>query len=263
MGKRVKANTILITGASSGIGRMLAVEYATKRGAKVIVSARREAELVSLCDQIRAAGGDASHIVCDVADPRAAYDLAKQAESRLGSLDMVIANAGVGASAHAARLTLEALVRMIDINVRGAMATLLGAIPIMLGQKHGHLVGVSSLAGRRALPGSADYSASKAALSTFIEGVRLDLSSAKIRVTDVQPGFVDTPMTEKNDFPMPFIWDAARAARYIAGELETAPNIVAFPPPLRIASRLGQLLPFSLYARITKGAAGRSKRAQG
>jgi len=259
MAKRVKASTVFITGASSGIGRSIAIEYA-KRGAHVVVSARREPELKSLCEQIQSAGaGRATPMVLDVGDFDAAYGAAKKAEALLdgASLDMVIANAGVGSSAHASRLPLASVVHTMNINATGAMATLMGAIPIMMGQRHGHLVGVSSLAGRRALPGSSDYSASKAALSTFLEGLRLDLEPAGLRITDVQPGFVDTAMTQKNDFPMPFMWDAPRAARYIADRLERAPGIVAFPPPLDFLSRLSRLIPFSLHAAATRAGRGR------
>ncbi|OJY30877.1 MAG: hypothetical protein BGO98_29395 [Myxococcales bacterium 68-20] len=262
MAKGTKTKTVLITGASSGIGRALAIEYA-RRGAHVVVTARREAELVEVCKEIEGAGGRADHLVCDVADPEAAHGIAKRGEEILGSLDMIVANAGVGAPAHASRLSLEDVVRTIDVNVRGAMATLMGAIPIMLGQKRGHLVGVSSLAGRRALPGSSDYSASKAALSVFIEGLRLDLARAGIDVTDVQPGFVATPMTAKNDFQMPFLWDAEKAARYVADRLERAPGLVAFPPPLRFLTRLSQLLPFSVHALATRTAARGSPKRTG
>jgi short-subunit dehydrogenase len=139
----------------------------------------------------------------------------------------------------------------------------MGAIPIMLGQKHGHLVGVSSLAGRRALPGSADYSASKAALAVFMEGLRIDLSQAGLFVTDVQPGFVETPMTAENDFPMPFLWSASRAARYVADRLERAPRMVAFPLPLRLLTRLSQLLPLSVHALVTHTARARTRKPIG
>jgi NADP-dependent 3-hydroxy acid dehydrogenase YdfG len=260
MAKKGKPRTVLITGASSGIGRALAIEYA-RRGVHVVVAARREAELVSLCDEIKASGGRASHAVCDVSDAQAAHGIAKRAHEILGSLDMIVANAGFGAPTHATRLKIDDLVRTIDVNVRGAMATLVGAIPIMLEQKHGQLVGVSSIAGRRALPGSSDYCASKAALSTFLEGLRIDLAPTGLRVTDVQPGFVETPMTEKNDFPMPFIWDAPRAARHLADRLERAPNMIAFPPPLRILSRLSQLVPFSVHAFVTTSFRGLPRRS--
>lgn len=255
MKKKRVPGTVLLTGASSGIGRALAAEYA-RRGARVLAVARREAELTALCDQIGATGGHAEHMVCDVADPDAAREMVAEAEARLGSLDMVIANAGVGLSKHASQLSVEDVARTIDVNVRGAMATLVAAIPIMLAQKHGHLVGVTSLAGRRALPGAGAYSASKAALSSFLETLRIDLAPAGIAVTDVQPGFVDTAMTKENEFPMPFMWDAAKAARIIADRLERAPRIVAFPLPLDFLTRLSQVLPFPLYAAITRRASG-------
>jgi NAD(P)-dependent dehydrogenase (short-subunit alcohol dehydrogenase family) len=259
MTRRASPKTILITGASSGIGRALAIEYG-RRGAHVAVSARREAELVALCQEIRAAGGRADLLVCDVADAHAAHALARRAEEALGSLDMVIANAGVGTPTHASRLTLEGVVRTVDVNVRGAMATLVGAIPTMLAQQRGHLVGVSSLAGRRALPGTADYNASKAALSVFLEGLAIDLEPAGISVTDVQPGFVDTAMTRQNDFRMPFLWDAEEAARYVVDRLDRASHMIAFPLPLRLLTRLSQLLPLPVYAAITRAAAPRSHR---
>ncbi len=248
--------TVLITGASSGIGRALAIEYA-RRGAHVFVTARREAELASLCSDITANGGRASKAVCDVADMQAAHDVVRAADREMGSLDMVIANAGVGGSQHAARLRLEDLVKMVDVNVKGAMATLASAIPIMLDQKRGHLVGVTSLAGRRALPAAGAYSASKAALSVFLETLRIDLAHSGLRVTDVQPGFVDTPMTAKQTHPMPFLWQVDKAARHIADRLEAAPNVIAFPLPLAMLTRLSQTLPFSVYAAATRWMASR------
>lgn len=255
MAKKRAPSTVLVTGASSGIGRALAIEYA-RRGAHVMAVARRDAELASVCKQIEGAGGRASFTVCDVADVSAAKDVVQKAERELGSLDMVIANAGIGQVVHAARLSLEDMSRVVDVNIKGAFATLLAAVPIMLAQKHGHLVGVSSLAGRRALPGGGAYCASKAALSSFMETLRIDLAHAGIAATDVQPGFVDTPMTKESKHPMPFKWDAVKAARVIADRLERRPGIVAFPLPLQIASRIGQLLPFSLYAAITRSSSG-------
>jgi NAD(P)-dependent dehydrogenase (short-subunit alcohol dehydrogenase family) len=255
MAKKRVPGTVLLTGASSGIGRALAIEYA-RRGARVMAVSRREAELSSLCDQIGATGGHAELMVCDVADPEAARAMVTEAEAKLGSLDMVIANAGVGHSKHASRLSIEDVTRTIDVNVRGAMATLVAAIPIMLAQKHGQLVGVTSLAGRRALPGAGAYSASKAALSSFLETLRIDLAPAGNAVTDEQPGFVDTAMTKKNEFPMPFMWDPAKAARVIADRLERAPRVVAFPLPLDVLTRLSQAIPFPLYAAITRMASG-------
>ncbi|HSO40262.1 MAG TPA: SDR family NAD(P)-dependent oxidoreductase [Labilithrix sp.] len=254
MKKRTPA-TVLVTGASSGIGRALVVEYA-RRGARVIAAARREAELASLCDEVKAAGGLASFIVCDVVDTEAATELVRKAERDLGSLDMVISNAGVGGSTHASRLDVASVARMIDVNVRGAIVPLVAAIPIMLGQKHGQLVGVSSLAGRRALPTAAAYNASKAALSMFLETLRIDLDPSGILVTDVQPGFVATPITAANKFPMPFMWDAPKAARVIARRLERGPRIIAFPLPLDLLTRVSKHLPYAVHAWLTRSLAG-------
>jgi len=253
---RAAPKTVLITGASSGIGRELALEYA-RRGSHVMAVARREKELDQLVSDITAAGGRGSRLVCDVADAQAAHDVVAKAAEELGSLDMVIANAGVGGAQHASRTKLEDITKSLAVNVTGAMATLVGAIPIMLHQKSGHLVGVTSLAGRRVLPSGAIYSAGKAALSVFLEGLRIDLTEAGLRVTDVQPGFVDTPMTQANKHPQPFKWEAPKAARYIADQLESAPRIVAFPFPLTFLSRLGQILPYGVYKTITKRSSGR------
>lgn len=221
-----------------------------------MAAARREAELSALCDEVKAAGGRASFTVCDVSDIEAAAELVRKAERDLGSLDMVISNAGIGGSTHASRLDVAAVSRMIDVNVRGAIVPLVAAIPIMLGQKHGQLVGVSSLAGRRALPTAAAYNATKAALSMFLETLRIDLDPSGILVSDVQPGFVDTPITEKNKFPMPFMWDAAKAARHIADRLERGPRIIAFPLPMDLLTRFSKHLPYALHAWLTRSLAG-------
>jgi short-subunit dehydrogenase len=247
--------TVLVTGASSGIGRALVLEFA-RRGAHVMASARREAELASLCAEVAAAGGKSSFTVCDVSDPQAAAELVRKAERDLGSLDMLISNAGVGGSTHSSRLDVAGVSRMIDVNVRGAIAPIIAAIPIMLGQRRGQIVGVSSLAGRRALPTAAVYNATKAALSTFLEGLKMDLDPAGIHVTDVQPGFVATELTAQNKFKMPFLWSPEKAARHIAGRLERHPRIIAFPLPMDLLSRFARHLPYSLHAWMTRRLAG-------
>lgn len=247
--------TILVTGASSGIGRALVLEFA-RRGAHVMASARREAELASLCAEVTAAGGKSSFTVCDVSDPQAAAELVRKTERDLGSLDMLISNAGVGGSTHSSRLDVAGVSKMIDVNVRGAIAPIIAAIPIMLGQQRGQIVGVSSLAGRRALPTAAVYNATKAALSTFLEGLRMDLAPAGIQVTDVQPGFVATDMTAENKFKMPFLWAPEKAARYIADRLERGPRIIAFPLPMDLLTRFTRHLPYSLHSWAARQLAG-------
>jgi short-subunit dehydrogenase len=165
---------------------------------------------------------------------------------------MVIANAGRGDTQLATRLTWEEVAPVIDLNVRGAFATLVAAIPVFVAQQRGHLVGISSLAGVRGLPTSAAYCASKAALSTFLESLRIDLAPVGIRVTDVQPGFVVTPAHAHAQHPMPFAWSADKAARHIARRLEHAPAVLAFPWPLALATRFARLLPAWLYDRAVR-----------
>lgn len=256
--KRRTPKTVLVTGASSGIGRALAIELA-RRGAHVMAAARREAELSALCEEIAANGGRASFAVCDVTDTDAAVELVRKAERDLGSLDMVISNAGVGGSVHSSRIDVASTVRMIDVNVRGAITPLVAAIPIMLAQQQGQIVGVSSLAGRRALPTAAVYNATKAALSTFLEALRMDLGPAGILVTDIQPGFVETEITAKNEFPMPFIWKADKAARVICDRLERGPRIIAFPLPLDLLTRFTRHWPFALHSWVARSLAPPSR----
>jgi NAD(P)-dependent dehydrogenase (short-subunit alcohol dehydrogenase family) len=250
-----RPRSVLVTGASSGIGRALALEYA-RGGAHVAVCARRASELESLAAQVRELGAAALCLPVDVRDVDASAEAVRRADRELGGLDIVIANAGRGDLRHGSRLTWEHVGPVLDVNVRGAMATLVAAIPIFLAQQRGHLVGVSSLAGLRGLPMSAAYSASKAALSTFLESLRIDLAPAGVHVTDVQPGFVRTPMTEHSKHPMPLIWPSDRAARHIVRRLERAPAVIAFPWPLALAVRLGRLLPPSVYDRAVRMGAG-------
>ncbi len=245
--------TVLITGASSGIGRALALEYA-KAGAKVALVARRIESLNEVAQEVRALGGEPLVLVADVTKSETVHKAVGDAIATFGGLDMVIANAGVGGTKHAKEISWAFSEQMIDANVNGAVATLVSAIPHMVERGSGQLVGVSSIAGLRALPNSAVYSASKAALSTFLEAIRIDLRATGVKVTDVQPGFVTTPMTDKNTFKMPFKWPVEKAAKVITERLQKAPSVIAFPWPLVTALRFARLLPNALYDRLVSAA---------
>jgi NADP-dependent 3-hydroxy acid dehydrogenase YdfG len=246
--------TVFITGASSGIGRALAAEYAA-RGARVALAARRADELERTLALVRDKGGDGIVFPLDVTDAAAVRDAVRRAACDLGSLDMVIANAGFGGQMDPATMRWEDVAPMLRTNVDGAIATLLAAVPIFVEQKRGHLVGVSSLAGRRALPQAAIYSATKAALSAFLESMRMDLRAAGVRVTDVQPGFVHTPGTADNTNPKPFLWSVDKAARVVATRLERAPAMISFPWPLALLTAIGRILPHWLYGPIIRAGA--------
>ncbi len=243
--------TALVTGASSGIGRALAIELAT-RGAHVALCARREEELRAVAKIIEDRGGRALVLPVDVADPDAIRAAVQKADADLGALEMVVANAGVGHYGHSGTLKWDEVSRVFDVNTRGAMATLMAAIPIFLAHQGGHLVGVTSLAGRRGLPNSGPYAASKAAVSTFLETLRLDLHEAGIRVTDVQPGFVATEMSKGSTHARPFEWSAEKAARVIANRLESGPAMIAFPLPLAFLTGLSRYMPAWLFDRLAR-----------
>lgn len=249
---------VFLTGASSGIGHALALEYASK-GANLFVAARREKELAGLVSQIKKSGGSATAVRLDVSDPEAVNVALKAADKESGGLDIVIANAGVGTTDHAKSFAWSEVEKQLQVNVIGAIATVTHAIPLMKKRGHGHLVAVTSLAGRRGLPVGGVYSASKAAVSVYMETLRSALASSGIRVSDVQPGFVETPMTEKNTFKMPFKWTAAQAATYIVKKLERAPAIVAFPIPLDAATKLLGVLPNFAFQPLARQAAKQNR----
>jgi short-subunit dehydrogenase len=243
--------TAFITGASSGIGRELAKRLA-REGVEVAISARREDQLRSLEGEIASEGGRARVYPLDVADPEATTETLKRADRDMGGIDMVVANAGVSKHRWSGKLTYQDCADIIDVNVRGAVATLTALLPAMVERQRGHLVGMSSLAQYRGLPSGAAYSASKAFLSHFLEALRVDLASTQVVVTDIRPGFIRTPMTQGSTLTMPFLIDLDQAIdEMIAGIRARAP-IVAFPWQLASIARAGTLVPVRVYDRAVR-----------
>lgn len=238
--------TALVTGGSTGIGLELAKALA-KGGTKVVICGRRQEQLDLALKEI---GENGSAIPCDVADPAAVQRMVDEAHARLGSLDLVIANAGIGGDKPAPKLKVEDIVPMLQINVIGACATITAAIPHMVAAGGGHLVGITSVAGYRGLPTSGAYSASKAAFSTFLESVRVDLFQRKITVSDIRPGFIETPLTARNKFKMPFLMPADRAARKILGALASRKRVYTFPWQMALLIKLVTMVPGWLYDRL-------------
>jgi short-subunit dehydrogenase len=236
--------TALITGASSGIGRCLSLALAAQ-GAHVVVAARRKPELDALVAEIRAGGGQAEAMVLDVSDADATHDAVRALDERL-PLDLVIANAGVGGGTPSKRTTWPEVRRILDVNMQGAVATLMGALPGMVARDRGHLVGVASVAGFRGLPKFSAYSASKAALISFLESMRLDLHATGIAVTAVCPGFVRTEMTKDVKGTL-FIVEPDEAARLILRSLERRDPMCTFPLPVSTVMRSLPFIPTALY----------------
>ena len=241
--------TALVTGASSGLGRGLALWFARK-GVRVYAAARRSEQLEALAAEARAAGGSVEPVVLDVARADEVLRRVRALDAACGGLDLVVANAGVGEATPARGLEWEKVQRTIDVNVTGAAATLCAALPQMLERGRGHLVAVASLAGYRGLPGNAAYSASKAFLTTFTESLRVDLQGSGVRVTCLHPGFVKSEMTAKNRHPMPFLLETEAGVAHMARAIEAGRREYAFPFPMRHALRLVKVLPNGLFDAI-------------
>ncbi|MFV8750129.1 SDR family NAD(P)-dependent oxidoreductase [Nannocystaceae bacterium ST9] len=244
--------TALITGASSGIGAALARALA-RQGIEVVIAARREAALRELASTIEAEGGKARVLALDVREPEATVEAIQAIDAELGGLDLVVANAGVGQQRWAGKLDWQACSQVIDVNVRGAVATLVAVLPKMVERGRGRLVGISSVAQYRGLPKNAAYSASKAFLSTFLESLRVDLRRTGVSVTDVRPGFVDTPLSAAVP-RKPFEIDADAAARLIVDAVDRRRRVLVFPLPMRMLGALLTVMPAAIYEPIVGGA---------
>lgn len=244
---------IFITGASQGIGKELAKLYSAKTN-NVVLAARNLQALEEIADKFKNKGN--VHIVsCDVSDKiqcKAAYDFAVE---KLGHIDMAILNAGISGSESFTDFTSEHFKQIFDINVFGVVHFLELLLPEMLIRQEGTIVGVSSLADSRGMPGSGAYCASKAALSHILEAARAELNRKNIRIVTVRPGFVRTNMTAKNDFKMPFLMDVDKAAEIIYTGIENGKKRIDFPLPTAISSNLGKIIPgaiFDMFAKYIK-----------
>lgn len=247
---------IWLTGASSGIGAALA-ERLLAAGHKVAVSARNEQALQELAmrwpGQVLVLAGD----LTDAAQVRA---MGQQLSDAWGAVDQVILNAGTCEYLDAEVFEAAMIERVVRANLFSAAHCLEVALPLLRKALHPHLVAVCSSVTFLALPRAEAYGASKAAMRYLFESLRIDLAHEDIDVTLVSPGFVDTPLTRNNDFPMPMRWPVAKAAEHIASRLDKRPLEIAFPGPfifaLRVLARLPARLRLALGKRLTRPSQG-------
>jgi short-subunit dehydrogenase len=242
----VKYETALVTGGSTGIGAAM-VRALVAGGTRVAVCARNADRIDALVAEL---GDRAVGIAADVSEPSRAEAVVAEAHERLGSLDLVVANAGTGHPVSGPEMTVADITTVLRLNVLGATATIAAGVRPMVERGRGHLVGVSSVAGNRGLPGSAAYCASKAALSVFLESLRVDLRGTGVQVTDIRPGFVDTPLTQKNDFPMPFLMSGERAADLILRALRKNRAVYTFPWQMALGGWVLRNMPDVIYHRL-------------
>ncbi len=233
-----------VVGASSGIGAELAREL-IRRGAEVAVSGRRTEDLRSV------AGQDMLVVPVDVTDRAAVLAATEQVRRGLGDIDTVVWCAGYWQRFDAANWDPDVFEKHIQVNLLGLNNVLAAVVPTMARAREGHFVGIASVAGYRGIPGAEAYGATKAAQINVLEGLRGALARHGVHVTTVCPGFVRTPMTAQNDFPMPFMIDPDRAARAIADGIENRRTEIVFPLPMALTMKLARLVPVRSWGALT------------
>lgn len=245
-----QARRYLLTGASSGIGAALARQLAS-RGYDLALAARREDSLQQLASELRQTHGRRIAVLpLDVTDYAACQRAVEQAREALGGLDGVIANAGIGLAGKAGTDRFERYRQTLETNLLGAIACLDAATRLFREQGHGHLVAIASVAGKRGMPATAGYSASKAGLISHMQSLELELYRSAIDTTLLLPGYIDTPINQ-NAGPRPFLIDVERGARLIAGHIDRRSRSAYVPGwPWALIGRLLPWLPSALLARV-------------
>lgn len=247
--------TAWITGAGSGIGRALALRLA-RDGVAVAATARSG---VSLRQLVRGADGLAGRIVPlpgDVTDAAAMAAVVTAAEDALGPLDTAVLNAGTHAPMSADSFSVDTARRLIEVNYMGAVHGLAAVLPRFLERRSGRIAVVASVAGYRGLPTAAAYGPTKAALINLCESLKPDCDRAGVVLQVVNPGFVATPLTDRNDFPMPDIVSAEAAAEAIVRGLRSDRFEIAFPRRFVRMLAIARLLPYGLYFRAVRRVTG-------
>lgn len=247
---------VFITGASSGLGAALARHYAG-RGAVLGLAARRAESLKALAAELNVV----SHTYpLDVTDAQALASAATDFIARVGVPDIVIANAGISLGTLTEEAgDLPAFARVMQANVLGMVHTFHPFIATMRQAGRGRLVGISSVAGIRGMPGASAYCASKSAVNTYLESLRVELRGSGIGVTNILPGYIATPMTAVNKYPMPFILSASEAARRIVARIDRGVSYAVVPWQMAIVAKLLRLLPDTMFDRLF-ARAGRKRR---
>ena len=239
--------TVWLTGASSGIGRALALELAS-RGQRVIASARGEAALQDLARE----NSNIVPLPFDVTDEGSIERVRSEMLAISPYLDRVILNAGTCEYLDINQPDWSMMPRIMNVNFTGTVNSLALAMPLLQQRPGGqaHIVGVVSQAHMLPFPRAEAYGASKAAMQYFLDSLRVDLGSQGIDVTVINPGFVKTPLTDKNDFPMPFLVPAAEAARRMADAIDRRPLQYDFPKRLKWSLKLLGAIPSLWNKRI-------------
>lgn len=237
-----------VTGASSGLGRQIAIRLAA-RGDRIVAVARRAEPLDALVREIESGGGRAKAVSCDVTDRTQVTRAVMEVESTDGPIDRLVACTGGGKRSRADGFQAALVEQMLTLNLMGTANCLEAVLPGMLRRRRGHIVAISSLAAARGLPGGIEHSAAKAALSTLLEGLRVELQPRGIDVTTLSPGFVRSDDSKKRrPLEVPIDVAAARMVRAIERRVRSQ----AFPRRLALLLTFLRCLPPTLADPIVR-----------
>jgi short-subunit dehydrogenase len=231
-----------LVGASEGLGRALAVRM-SRTGVELVLSARSEDRLRELADELP---GRCDVVPCDVQDVRSV----EKAVEMAGDVDGIVHLAAVYWPMKATEWDPEKAETMADVNLTGCMRLLGRVVPAMVAKGNGHIVLTGSLSGYRGLPGNIGYGTTKAALMNLAQSMRADLAATGVEVQLVNPGFIRTRLTEKNDFTMPSIMEPETAAQVVFDHMNGDTLTRAFPFWFSLVFRLGRFLPDAIWYRI-------------
>lgn len=247
----LRDRTILITGASTGIGRELAIKLSSS-GNRLILIARRIELLEELSLLIKKNGSKAMVLQCDVSKREEVDKTLRVVGEKYNEINLAVLNSGVSFRTAEGEQEIDKGVMTFGVNVFGMFYMIEGLQKYSLLRKGSIIAGVSSLADSRGFPRSGYYSASKAAASIYLESLRNELYSSGIKVITIKPGFVRTPMTDKNEFQMPFLMPVERGADIIIRGLEKEKRIIQFPRITVFGIRLLKLMPDFIFDRISR-----------
>lgn len=250
-----KDRVIWIVGASTGIGRALAVEL-SERGAKLALSARRQDKLESLNEEL---GGVHLVMPFDAGDMAAYEESAQSIKTHMGRLDSIVFMAAIYSAHDGEPKPISFVHNMINVNLGGAFNSVYASMPVFQEQAcddrgfQGQIVLCGSVAGYRGLPYGQPYCATKAGIINYAESLRVELARANVDVKVINPGFVKTPLTDKNNFAMPMMIEAGEAAAVIANDMARARVFeIHFPKRFTFIMKILRLLPHTLYFALAK-----------
>lgn len=236
---------VLISGASSGIGLALAKDL-SKEDCNLILLARRKNLLDDFISE-----SNISHkafaFQCDVSNKEESKKVFDEIISKYGKVDIAILNAAVNSRNKAGKFDSSDAEYIISVNYLGLIYWIELILPDFIKDRRGTIVGVSSLADAKGFPGSGFYCASKAAVTHILESLRIEMKKFNVKVITVKPGFVKTPMTDKNEFHMPFLMDVSKSSKIILNGIRKGRRIIEFPLPTTIGSKILKFMPTALF----------------